>query len=172
MFQDEARFGRVNDPRRCWAPAPLRPLVKSAFVREFTYAYVAVSPLDGVLDSLVLPEVSTVAMDIFLAEVSARHPDDFIVMVLDGAGWHKANDLEVPENLHLLFLPPYSPELNPVENIWDEIREKNFHNKAFSSLEAVEDQLLDGLVALEKAMDKVKSITGWPWIVSLNLMAN
>ncbi len=61
MFQDEARFGRISDSRRCWTPYPIRPMVEAAVVREFIYAYAAVSPRDGEMDSLILPEASTVA---------------------------------------------------------------------------------------------------------------
>lgn len=172
MFQDEARFGRIDDPRRCWAPAPLRPVVRSAIVRQYTYAYAAVSPVDGVLDSLVLPEASTGAMNIFLAEVSARHPDEFIVMVLDGAGWHRAHALNVPDNVWFHFLPPYSPQLNPAENLWDDLREKGFHNQVFPSLDAVEDRLVEQLARLECDQQRVQSIAGWDWITSLNLNAN
>jgi len=65
MFQDEARFGRINDPRRCWAPKGFRPEVGMQIVREYTYAFGAVSPHDGTLDSLVLPVVSAEAMSLF-----------------------------------------------------------------------------------------------------------
>src|SRR3982751_5546023 len=85
MFEDEARFGRSSEPRQCWAPKSVRPAVPAQIVREYEYAYAAVSPHDGVLDTLVLPAVNTEAMSLFLAEVSARHAAEFIVMVLDGA---------------------------------------------------------------------------------------
>lgn len=124
MFQDEARFGRINSPGNCWAPPGVQPSVPCQMVREYTYACAAVSPSDGVLYSLVLPVVNAHAMSLFLAEVSERHPDDFILMGMDKAGWHKANDLKIPENMRVIFLPPYSPELNPVEHLWEEIREK------------------------------------------------
>ena len=113
MFQDEARFGRINSPHNCWAPPGVRPSVPCHMVREYTYAYAAVSPADGVLDSLVLPVVNAHAMSLFLSEVSQRHPNDFILMVMDKAGWHQAKDLKVPKNMRIIFLPPYSPELNP-----------------------------------------------------------
>lgn len=117
MFQDEARFGRINDPRRCWAPRGFRPEAGMQIVREYTYAFGAVSPHDGALDTLVLPVVTAEAMSIFLAEVARRHPEEFMVMVLDGAGWHRANSLIVPEHMRLEALPPYSPQLNPVEHL-------------------------------------------------------
>ncbi len=98
-------------------------------VREYTSAFGAVSPYGGTLDSLVLPVVTAEAMSIFLEEVARRHPEEFILMVLDGAGWHRANDLTVPENMRLEALPPYSPQLNPVEEVWDEIRENGSPTK-------------------------------------------
>lgn len=172
MFQDEGRFGRISDPRRCWGPYPMRPQAKSAFVREYLYAYAAIAPCDGVLDSLILPEASTVCMNVYLAEVAARHPQDFIIMVLDGAGWHRSNELAIPENMELVFLPPYSPELNPVEHLWEELREKNFHNKVFDSLDAVEEQLMQALAAMENAPKQIHRLSAWPWIIKIILNAN
>lgn len=166
MFQDEARFGRINDPRRCWAPQGCRPEVGMQIVREYTYAFGAVSPHDGTLDSLVLPVVSAEAMSLFLEEVARRHPEEFILMFLDGAGWHRAHNLVVPGNMRLEGLPPYSPQLNPVEHIWDEIREKWFANEVFNSLDAVEDRLVAALVALENDQELVASTTGFDWIVN------
>jgi DDE superfamily endonuclease len=121
MFEDEARFGRISDPRRCWAPPGVRPEVNTQIVREYEYVYGAVSPPDGVLDTLVLPQVNTEAMGIFLAEVAQRHGDEFILMILDGAGWHKARRLPIPANMRLVSLPPWSPQLNPAEHVWDEV---------------------------------------------------
>jgi transposase-like protein len=140
-------------------------------VREYTYAYAAVSPADGVLDSLVLPVVNADAMSLFLAEVSQRHPDDFILMVMDKAGWHQAKDLKVPKNMRIIFLPPYSPELNPVEHLGEEIREKWFPNRVFKSLDAVESVLVEALHSLEQSPEKVASITGFDWINNLILKA-
>ncbi|MGC8495193.1 MAG: IS630 family transposase [Syntrophobacteraceae bacterium] len=171
MFQDEGRFGRISNPRRCWAPRGMRPSVPAQMVREYTYAYAAVSPHDGIMDSLILPEASERAMSIFLREVSDRHAEDFILMVMDGAGWHKAQALKVPDNMALMFLPPYSPELNPVEHIWGSIRKDDFSNAVFNSMEAVEDQLMRSLATLEKDTAKVASMTGFPWIIGINLNA-
>jgi transposase len=171
MFQDEGRFGRINDPRRCWAPKGIRPDVPVQIVREYTYAFAAVSPHDGTLDSLILPETNAKAMSIFLAEVSARHKDEFIIMVMDQAGWHRSHELIVPENIRLIWQPPYSPQCNPVENLWDEIREKWFPNLVFQSLEAVEDTLVEALITLENDKNRTQSITGFDWIISISLNA-
>ena len=171
MFEDEARFGRISDPRRCWAPPGVRPEVSTQLIREYEYAFAAVSPQDGLLDTLVLPTVNTEAMSVFLAEVSRRHAEEFIVMVLDGAGWHKARRLLVPANMRLLSLPPWSPQLNPVEHVWDEVREKWFANRVFASLNAVEEQLLTALKILEEDSARLASLTGFEWIKSIPLNA-
>jgi transposase len=172
MFQDEARFGRISDPRRCWAPAGVRPEVNTQMVREYEYAFAAISPHDGVLGTLVLPEVNTEALSVFLAEVSARHPHELILMVLDGPGWHRAKRLQVPANLRLIPLPPWSPQLNPVEHLWDEVREKWFSNQVFASLQAVEERLVVALQTLEEDRRQVASLSGFDWIKSIPLNAH
>ncbi len=118
LFQDEGRFGRISDARSCWAPLPLRPSVRSQLVREYIYAYVAVCPADGQMSSMILPWVDARLMSIFLAQTAAQFSDEYCVMFLDGAGWHKAHEFTVPANMRLLPLPPYSPELNPAERVW------------------------------------------------------
>ena len=172
MFQDEARFGRMARIRRCWAPAPLRPVVDNGYEREFTYVYGGVSPLQGELDWSLSDKMNTVQMQAFLAQVSQAHPQEFIVMVVDGASSHKAKELIVPENVRLIRLPSYSPELNPQEHIWDEIREKAFPNLVLDQMAAVVERLRNGMAALAVDTERVRRITAWPWIVSLNLKAN
>lgn len=171
MFQDEARFGRINQARRCWAPYGLRPEVPVQIVREYTYLFGASSPHDGILDTLILPDVNAETMSLFLAEVAQRHSQDYILMVLDGAGWHRARELIIPSNMRLVFLPPYSPELNPMEHVWEEIREKWFPNLVFNSLEAVEDRLVQAVLYLESQHQLVASITGFDWVVNISLSA-
>ena len=166
MFMDEARFGRISDTRRCWCPKPIRPVCYAMVSQEYTYAYAAVSVSDGNMDSLILPHVNGECMQIFLDEVAARHLNDRIVMVLDGAGWHKRKSLMIPDNLRLLSLPPYSPELNPVEHIWDDLREKEFHNRVFDSIDSLEDHLEKALHDMEHDHDRIRSIVAWPWIIN------
>jgi len=171
MFQDEAAFGRISDPKRCWAPRGIRPIVAKQMVREYSYAYIAASPHDGLIVSLILPTVDAEAMSIFLAEVSRRHSNEFVLMFLDGAGGHNSNELIIPENIRIVQIPSHSPELNPVENLWDEIREKWFSNLVFDSLDAVEDRLIDALLFLEDEKELVSSITGFNWIINSPLHA-
>lgn len=172
MFQDEARFGRMVRPRRCWAPAPLRPVIRNGYERQFVYVYGAVSPFEGQLDWRLCREMNTARMSEFLTQVSQAHPSDFIVMVLDGASSHKAKELLLPENIRLLPLPPYAPELNPQEHVWDELREKEFPNRVFDQLDAVIRQLEHGLPRLAADTEGLRSLTAWPWIVSLTLNAH
>ena len=172
MFQDEARFGRMARIRRCWAPTPLRPTVRNGYEREFTYVYGAVSPREGELDWNLSGKMNTAGMNGFLLQVSQAHHPEFIVMVVDGASSHKGKELVVPENIRLIPLPGYSPELNPEEHIWDEVREKAFPNLVLDRMELVVERLTQELSALAAAPERVRSITAWPWIVSLKLKAN
>ena len=167
MFQDEGRFGLLGTPRRCWAPRRIRPVVGARLQRQYLYAFAAVSPHDGVLDSLILPWVNAETMSLFLATVAERHDDEFIVMVMDQAGWHIAGNLQVPSNMRLVLLPPYSPELNPAEHLWEALREDWFANTVFHDLDAVEDALEGGLIDLESNPQRVQAMTGFNWIISI-----
>jgi transposase len=101
-------------------------------------------------------------MNIFLQHVSQTFSDYFLVMQVDQAGWHQAKDLLLPENIRLIKQPPYSPELNPVEHIWDAIREKYFHNRIFSSLDSLTEKLCEALDTLSNDPDRITSMTFFP----------
>jgi hypothetical protein len=88
-------------------------------------------------------------------------------MVVDGASSHVSKELVIPENIRLLRLPPYAPQLNPQEHIWDELREKEFPNRVFADLAGVTQQLRAGLPRLAANPACLRSISAWPWIVSL-----
>ena len=155
----------MSDPARCWAPFPKRPVVELALVREFRYFYAAIGPQQGSLDWMVCDSMKTDEMSRFLAQVSQAHPDHHVVMVLDGASSHRALALEVPTNVSLLRLPPYSPELNPVEILWHELREKHCTNRAFESLAAVEAEVTRGMESMAADTDAVARLSGWNWIL-------
>jgi transposase len=87
----------------------------------------------GKMTSLILPYVNTAMMSLFLKHVSEDFKDYFLILILDQATWHRSKELEIPENIRLLPLLPYSPELNPVEHIWDDLGEKAMPNRAFHS---------------------------------------
>jgi hypothetical protein len=172
LFQDEGRFGCINDTRRCWAPAPVRPQTSRQVVRESIYAFGAVCPQDGSLASLVLPWSDSETMSIFLAHTAHMYPHDCCVMLLDRAGWHRSGQLRVPPRMHLVWLPPYSPELNPSEHLWDYLEKNWLRNTAFPSLDAVEQTVCAGLRYLGQHADIVKSMTLFDWINTIPLTYN
>ena len=162
MAEDEACFGRISIPRCCWAPKGIRPRVPRQVVREYINVYAAVAPKTGEMISLILSSCDTAMMNIFLEHVSNNFSDKFIVMQSDNAGWHNAKDLVIPENIRLIYQPAYSPDLNPVEHLWDDLREKDLPNRAFDSLDAVIDALCNGLQRLEGNPEYLRSMTYFP----------
>ena len=165
MFRGEAGFGRINKPKRCWCSKGIRPNVPCHHIREYRYVYGAVSPLDGELFSLVLPYTNTVCMNIFLSELAKAFPEEYILLLVDNAAWHRSRALEIPGNIQLYPLLPYTPELNPIEMIWDDIREKGFRNEIFPSLVHVVDRLCDCVRSLIANPVRIRSITHRSWFV-------
>ena len=165
MFADEARFGRINRPRPCWAPIGTRPEVAAQLIREYIYLYGAVSPKNGCCVYLIMPTSNTACFQAFLQALARKFARQDILLVLDGAPNHRCGDLAVPANIPLLYLPPYSPELNPKENLWDEIREKIFKNYALKSIRAVHAKLKQAILYIERNPKLVQSITSFPYIV-------
>lgn len=114
---------------------------------------------------LVMPYCNTVCMNIFLKQLSERYSEDIILLCCDGAAWHKSSGLELPENIVLFHIPPYTPEMNPIEQIWKEIRKRGFRNEVFATLEKVVDRLCDTISSLSNQV--ISSITGRQWIIEL-----
>lgn len=162
MFQDEAGFGRINKPKYCWCTKGMRPSVPSHHIREYRYVYGAVEPLTGENFFLILPYCNTDNMNVFMKELSKEYPEDIILLVCDGASWHKSVNLVTPENIHITHIPPYTPEMNPIEQIWKQLRSMGFKNEIFKTLHDVVDRLSDTINLLTK--DMVKSITHREWI--------
>ena len=162
MFQDEAGFGRINKPKYCWCFPGFRPSVPCRHIREYRYAYGAVEPMTGGSFFLALPYCNTECMNLFLEKLSGEYPGDRIVMPCDMASWHRAKALSVPTNIKLVFLPPATPEMNPIEQIWKEIRKRGFKNESFHTLEKVIDRLCDTICSLSS--DTIKSKTKRKWI--------
>ncbi len=131
-------------------------------VREYTYVYAAVAPAEGKMTSLILPTANTAMMQLFLEHVSQTFVEYFIVMQVDRAGWHSAKALMVPENIRLIAQTAYSPELNPVEHVWEELREKQLPNLALATLDEVVDRVCDGLKQLEANPEYLRSMTYFP----------
>ena len=166
-FQDEAGFGRINKPKRCWCKKTIRPSVPCHHIREYRYAYGAVEPMTGDSFFLVMPYCSTICMNVFLEELAKQYPQDQILLVCDSAAWHKSKTLKVPANISMLGIPPYTPEMNPIEQIWKQLRSMGFRNEVFSTLKQVVDRLCDTICDL--TYDMVKSITCRQWIADVFL---
>ena len=115
-----------------------------------------------------LPEVSARAMTLFLEHFAqTRPPDAHAVMVLDGAGWHSPAALRVPDNVTLVTLPPYSPELNPVERIWLHLRERYLSHRLLPDTEAIIDACCQAWNALTAEPGRIKFLSAYPWIMKV-----
>lgn len=163
MFQDEAGFGRINKPKYCWCEKGIRPSVPCHHIREYRYVYGAVEPLTGDSCFFVMPNCNTVCMNVFLQELSKQFEDDVVLLCCDGAAWHKSRTLVVPENIVLFHIPPYTPEMNPIEQIWKEIRKRGFKNEVFATLSKVVDRLCNVIHGLPITL--IQSITARDWIL-------
>ena len=157
MYQDEAGFGRISKMSSCWAPQGIRPSIPSHYMREYRYCYGAVDAQTGDSFYLIAGGCNTEWTNEFLRQVSQAYPDDYILLVMDNAIWHKSSTLDI----ELTFIPPYTPEMNPIEQVWKEIRKRGFKNKAFRTLEDVMKQLQDVIQGLEKTV--IKSIVNRRW---------
>ena len=158
-YQDEARFGRINTVQRCWCMKGVIPAVKQQTIREYSYLFTAVCPENGMTCSLIMPIADTQAMNIFLKTLSEQQPNERIILCMDKAGWHTTKLLQVPKNIIIWFLPPYSPQLNPVELIWRELRTKYFNNKTFQTLDEVDSHLAHAIIDYTKNLDTIKQLT-------------
>lgn len=161
MYQDETGFGRISKIGACWAPEGIRPQVPSHYVREYRYCYGAVDAHTGESFFLIAGACNTQWMNEFLRQLSLAYPDDYILLVMDNAIWHKSKDLAIPMNIGFAFIPPYTPEMNPIEQVWAEIRKRGFKNKAFRTLEEVIDKLQEVIQAL--SWEILKSIVSRKW---------
>jgi hypothetical protein len=123
-FQDEARVGQKGSLSYVWAPIGSRPAMVRDNRHDTAYIFGAICPARGVGAAIVTPTVNTECMNLHLAEISTQvTPGSIAALICDGAGWHQSGGkLTLPDNVVMLPLPPYSPELNPMENVWDYLR--------------------------------------------------
>lgn len=133
-WQDEARIGQKNKITRRWAKRGTRPTAPHDQRTRSAYIFGAICPARGTGAALVLPKCNTDAMTLHLREISqAVAPDAHAIVIVDQAGWHLSTHLAIPDNITLLPLPPKSPELNPVENVWQFMRDNWLSNRVFTS---------------------------------------
>lgn len=162
-FQDEARIGQQGTLTTVWAESGSRPTAVRQTEYEWCYLFAAVNPTTGASSALVAPTVNTTLMNQHLRFISREAgPDVHVVLVLDQAGWHVARALMVPANLTLLYLPPYSPELNPTERIWDYLRGHYLSNRVYRDYDELFEQTTAAWNLLPHT--RLQSLTATSWL--------
>ena len=157
-FEDEARFGTQGTITRVWAAKGSRPRAVRQNGREWLYVLMAVCVSTGAATALIMPELDTEVLNLFLEQFSGELPAGVhAVLIWDGAGYHTSGDLVVPSNVSLIRLPPYSPELNPVENLWHYLRSHHWSNREYDGYDGLKREAVRSLRAVSDA-DTLKTI--------------
>jgi transposase len=151
LYFDESRFGTHSKIGHGWFKKGTRTGVEMKLGFKNFYLYSAVSPISGKNTSLIFSSVNTACMTAFLQELSREYCGKKVVLVLDGAGWHRAKALAVPANITLMYLPPYSPELNPVERLWLYIKRNTIRNRIYLTLDELQNSICDFLLSITEA---------------------
>ena len=164
-WQDETRVGQKGSLTYVWALKGTRPAAIRDQRHDFAYIFGAVCPARDLGVGLVMPEVSSEAMNHHLAAIAkAVQPGAHAVITLDGAGWHQTGRrLRLPENISLLPLPPYSPELNPVENIWQFLRQNYLAHRIFDTYDDIVEACCNAWNTLRDIPGKFRSIATRNW---------
>ncbi len=164
-FEDEARFGQQGTLTRVWAPRGSRPRAVRQTQYDSLWVLTAVCPGTGAAEGLISPSLNTGVVNVFLTQLSASlDPDAHAVLFWDGAGFHTAKALNVPDNISLELLPPRSPELMPVENLWHYAREHFWANRKYADYAALEQAAREGWRAVCLDAEKVKSVCATPYL--------
>lgn len=148
-FQDESRFGLFTRNGKSLTAKGIKPICSFQQVFQNLWVFGAFSPITGDSFLLEMPHCNAMNFQYFLNEFSNERPQEYKIIVLDNGAFHKAKTLEIPNNIGLIFLPPYSPELNPAEKIWASLKRK-FTNKFYKTLEEVSEFITDSIKGLEK----------------------
>ena len=163
-FADEARVGQQGTLTRVWAKRGTRPRAPRDRRYASAYLFGAVCPERRVGAAVAMPEANTEAMGAHLAEIGKRVAEGaHAVLVLDGAGWHTSPRLRVPDNISLLPLPRYAPELNPVENVWEYLRQNWLSHRVWESYDAIVDACCEAWSKLMRLPERIASITTRTW---------
>jgi transposase len=157
------RTGDRTTHKRRWTPVRKRPPYTLKIGYQYTYLYLGVNPKEGKIFALILPDMTGASYEIFLEEFSKYIGKEEVLLIVDNVPSHKSKNIKIPDNIVLEKLPPYSPELNPVERIFEEIR-KDMSNKIFEGIEEVEDYLIEILKKYFENPKLVKKLTLYPYI--------
>jgi transposase len=158
-FEDEARFGTQGTITRVWAPKGSRPRAVRQNGREWLYVLLAVCVSTGAASALIMPELNTGVLNLFLEQFSRELPAGVhAVLIWDGAGYHTSGDLVVPSNVSLIRLPPYAPELNPVENLWHYLRSHHWSNREYEGYKELQSEAVRSLCGVCDDAERLKSV--------------
>jgi transposase len=167
--QDEARIGLHDPPRRCWGLRGVRVVKPRQQEYEWCYVCGALEVVSGAAEFRLLPTVGLELTQGFLEQIAASDPDAHHVIIWDQAGFHfRPGDPRVPPRIHLLPLPPYSPELNPAEKLWDVLKDV-LCNRVYAGIAALEQAACDALQPFLREAERVRALVGHGW---LHLQAN
>lgn len=159
FFEDESRIGLFTRNGKALTAKGVKPLSPYYHKYESTYLFGAFSPINGASLILELPKCNTDNFELFLEHLSLMDNEEYKIIFLDNGAFHKAKRLMVPENICLVFLPPYSPELNPAEKVWWTIK-RELNNKAFKSMEELQKEV-DAIIKKLITIESIKSLTGY-----------
>ena len=164
-FQDEARVGQQGSLSYVWAPIGSRPPIVRDTRRDSVYLFGAICPQRAVGAAVILPAVNVESMNLHLAEISAQvSPGAVAAVICDGAGWHaKAHDLKVPDNIVLVTLPPYAPELNAMENVWQYLRGNKLSSRVWDTYNEILAACAEAWNWLIADPDRIRSIGTREW---------
>ena len=164
-FQDEARVGQKGTHTYVWAEIGSRPPMVRDNRHDAVYLFGAICPARAVGAAMIAPAANTECMNLHLAEISTQvAPGAVAALVCDRAGWHQSGDkLKVPDNIVMVELPPYAPELNPMENVWAYLRANKLCARVWDSYEAIQQACLDAWNFLVKDPDRIRSIGTRDW---------
>jgi transposase len=159
FVEDEARFGQQGTITRVWAPRGSRPRA----VRQTRYTYlfvlVAVCAGSGAVSAPIMPELNAAVVDLFLGQFARERPAGVrAVLIRDGAGYHTAGSLRVPADVSLIRLPPYSPELNPVEDLWHYLRSHDRSNRVYGGYDELRDEAVRSLCRVCRDAERMKTV--------------
>ncbi len=156
------RFGLRTNLKSRWTPKGIRPRRSTRNGYEWGYLYAAVNPKEGLLQAWLMPDMQQNTFQCFMDDFSKSTKADSL-LILDGAPAHRSK-LNLPENLCLMLLPAYAPELNPVERLFQELR-KALSNQLFDSLQQVEEVLTKAITPYFHQPDKLKQLSLYPWMI-------
>lgn len=165
-FQDEARVGQQGTTSRMWGPKGYRPTAKKQLQYINTFIFGAVCPKNGSNASIIVPYVGAITMQEHLKEISRQVPKGrHAVVVLDQAAWHTSKKLKIPKNISLLSLPPYSPELNPCEQIWQHLRKHYLSNRCFKNYDCIVNACVHAWNKFTRMPGKITSLCSRSWAI-------